>query len=92
MHHMISLSPSRFAKVSVTRQKSELSYICVLSGINFVSFYNIYIGIWNCFDSVVYFFLFLFLSFLLMKEMLLNNIYIEFSVDIFQNTKESFHS
>jgi hypothetical protein len=55
--HKTSLISSLFIEVSVPRQESQQSYMCVRV-VDFVSFNCFEMGFWNCSDSVVFFFLF----------------------------------
>ena len=53
-YHESSLTSPVF--IEVCRRVNKQSFICVLGGIDFVSFYDYHILFWKCSDSVVFFF------------------------------------
>ena len=57
-YHETSLSSPLFVEMTVPRQKSKRSCICVLGVSILLPFYNFSIWFWNCSDSVVFFVLF----------------------------------
>ena len=54
-HILPSSSPPLFIEMPVPSQECEWSYICVLGVPNLSLSTNIFIGYWNCPDSVVVF-------------------------------------
>ena len=61
--HKTSLTPPLVIEVTVTSHEGERSCIVCVMGIDCASFYEYTNGYWNCYDSVVFIFVFHYIIF-----------------------------